>query len=136
GRGVGPAGAGAAIPVIHQGGRAMHVQQQTDVREPAPVGARRVLVAVHGREPAGWEYEVVRALALETHVTVEILAVSEVPSPPFTSLLPAARRAHARARAGWRRLEEESVAPRLEGLLRCLPPMPAVLGVRGGGGDP
>ena len=77
---------------------------------PEPGHSRRVLVAVHGREPAGWENEVCRALALSPHAAVRVLAITDVPSPPSASVLPAARRARARSLTLGRHLEPRLAA--------------------------
>lgn len=114
----------------------MDTHRQLDVRMEADHRARRVLVVVHGREPAGWCLDVSRALAASPGATVEVLAVVEAPSPPTASLLPAARRARARARADWRRLEAESVALGVEALLACLVERPGVTWVHVADADP
>lgn len=103
---------------------------------PEPGASRRVLVAVHGREPAGWENEVCRALALSPRAAVRVLAITDVPSPPSASVLPAARRARARAHAEWRRIQVASVGQRLETLLAGLPTTPDVAWAHVADADP
>ena len=93
---------------------------------PEPGSSRRVLVAVHGREPAGWEIEVCRALALSPGAAVQVLAITDVPSPPSAALLPAARRARARADAEWRRIQVANIGRRVDTLLSALPMVPDV----------
>jgi nucleotide-binding universal stress UspA family protein len=93
---------------------------------PEPGAPQHVLVAVHGREPAGWEVEVCRALALSPRAAVRVLAVTDIPSPPSATLLPAARRARARAHAEWRRIELITVGRRVETLLSVLPMVPDI----------
>ena len=114
----------------------MERDRQIDDRSRVPGTARRVLVAVHGREPAGWELEVCRALTLSPPPAVRVLAVADVPSPPSAALLPSARRTRARARAEWQRLEEASVSRRLEALLAGLSVVPEVVWVRVADADP
>jgi nucleotide-binding universal stress UspA family protein len=114
----------------------MERDRQTDDRSRVPGTVRRVLVAVHGREPAGWEPEVYRALTLSPPTAVRVLAVADVPSPPSAALLPSARRTRARAHAEWQRLEEASVSRRLEALLAGLSVIPEVVRVRVADADP
>lgn len=97
---------------------------------------RRVLIAVHGHEPARWESEVRLALRRWPQAAVRVLAVTDVPSPPWTSLIPPARRAHALSRAAWQRLEEEAVGQRVDGLLARLPAAPEVVWARASHADP
>jgi nucleotide-binding universal stress UspA family protein len=114
----------------------METHRQIDDRHSGPDAARCILVAVHGREPAGWELEVGRALRGSPQAAVRLLAVTDVPSPPSATLGPAARRARARARTEWRRLEEAGVAERLEALRACLPSAPDVEWVHVPDADP
>jgi nucleotide-binding universal stress UspA family protein len=114
----------------------MERDRQIDDRSRIPGTARRVLVTVHGREPAGWELEVCRALTLSPQTTLRVLAVADVPSPPSAALLPSARRTRARARAEWQRLEEANVTRRLEALLAGLFVVPEVVWVRVADADP
>ena len=114
----------------------MERDRQIDARSRVPGTARRVLVAVHGREPAGWDLEVCRALTPSPQTAVRLLAVTDVPSPPAATLLPSARRTRARARAEWQRLEEANVTQRLEALLAGLSVVPEVVWVRVEDADP
>jgi nucleotide-binding universal stress UspA family protein len=93
---------------------------------PEPGASRRVLVAAHGRDPAGWEVEVCRALALSPRAAVRVLAIVDVPSSPSTALLPAARRARARVHAERRRIQVAAAGRRVETLLSVLPMVPDV----------
>ena len=114
----------------------MERDRQIDDRSRVPGTTRRVLIAVHGREPAGWELELCRTLTLSPQTVVRVLAVADVPSLPSAALLPSARRTRARARAEWRRLEEATVNRRLEALLAGLPLVPDVVWVRVADADP
>ncbi len=67
--------------------------------------ATRVLIAIHGSEPGGWGPEAQQAVNRWTRPTVRILAILAVPSPPFTSLIPAAARRYRAARAAWETAE-------------------------------
>jgi nucleotide-binding universal stress UspA family protein len=97
---------------------------------------RKILVAVHGHEPQGWPDQVIRALPPAASHAVRILVVLDVPSPPFTSLLPAARRRHSSARAEWRRLATTQTAPLIASLVAALQPPPEVEEVVVSDGDP
>jgi nucleotide-binding universal stress UspA family protein len=97
---------------------------ETDIRPfgngPCPPAAReatraRVLVAVHGHEPAGWVAEAVRAVPRPSEL--RIVTVLDTSVPAFTSLLPAARRRYAAAAAAERRTERERVSQNLDALL-------------------
>jgi nucleotide-binding universal stress UspA family protein len=114
----------------------MERDRQVADRSRVPGTARRVVVAVHGREPAGWELEVCRTLTPPPQMAVRLLAVADVPSPPAATLLPSARRTRARAHAEWQRLEEAHVAQRLEALLAGLSPVPEVVWIRVADADP
>lgn len=113
----------------------MENNRQLDARS-EPGTSRRVLVTVHGREPAGWELEVCRALALSPRAAVRLLAVTDVPSPPSAARLPFTRRARAQARAEWRRLQEANIGRRLETLLAGLATVPDVAWVHVQDADP
>jgi nucleotide-binding universal stress UspA family protein len=65
-----------------------------------------VLIAVHGFEPATWAADVARTISMWRSPKLRLLIVPCVPSPPFTSLTPIARRAYADARTAWRQEEE------------------------------
>jgi nucleotide-binding universal stress UspA family protein len=58
---------------------------------------------------------------------VQVLVVDDVPSPAFTSVLPAARRRHAAARATWQRLEQARTRETVDALLAVLPPRTEVV---------
>jgi nucleotide-binding universal stress UspA family protein len=66
----------------------------------------RVLIAVHGFEPASWAADAARTISMWRSPELRLLIVPSVPSPPFTALTPIARRAYADARAAWREEEE------------------------------
>ena len=114
----------------------MEKDRPIDDRSRVPGATRRVLIAVHGREPAGWELELCRALTLSPETAVRVLAVADVPSPPSAVLLPSARRSRARARDEWRRLEEATVNRRLDALLAGLSITPDVEWARVADADP
>jgi nucleotide-binding universal stress UspA family protein len=82
---------------------------------------RRVLLAVHGHEPAGWWLAASHALAGWPDPTVLVLAVFDVPDPPRTSPGSAARAAWAAARNRWRQLEEAGAEATVDALQRSLP---------------
>jgi nucleotide-binding universal stress UspA family protein len=88
---------------------------------PVPGAGRRVLLAVHGHEPADWWLHASRALAGWSDPSVLVLAVVDVPAPTRTSPGSAARRACAAARGRWRQLGEARVEATVETLLRALP---------------
>ena len=69
----------------------------------------RILLAVHGGEPAGWGAETRQTLAMWSRPWIRILAVLAVPCPPFTSLIPPAARRYRAARAAWQDAEEKRV---------------------------
>jgi nucleotide-binding universal stress UspA family protein len=66
----------------------------------------RVLIAVHGFEPASWAADAARTISMWRSPELRLLIVPCVPAPPFTSLTPIARRAYADARATWIQEEE------------------------------
>lgn len=90
----------------------------TDDRHQTGAVPLRVLVAVHGYEPAGWAQETCRVVSKWTAPSVRVLAVLDVPSPPFTSLTGPARRAYGGALAEWTEIERA----RLEGPIAALRP--------------
>jgi hypothetical protein len=81
----------------------------------------RVLVAVHGFEPAGWAGEACRLVSRWDGACVRLLAVLDVPRPPFTSLTGPARAAYAGARARWTEIERLRLQPSIDGLVAALP---------------
>jgi hypothetical protein len=95
----------------------------------------RVIVAVHGYEPPGWAQETCRLVATWAGAAVRVLAVLDVPMPPFTSLTTAARGALRRARAQWMAREQERLHAPLEALRSGLPPEAEVTRVPSGRGD-
>jgi nucleotide-binding universal stress UspA family protein len=99
----------------------MESHRPIDDRDTAPSAARRVLVAVHGGEPARWDAEVGRILAATPRAAVRVLALVDVPAPPSVALLACARRARAGARAEWRQLEAAGLEERVAALLAWLP---------------
>ena len=85
-----------------------------------PAGApMRVLLAVHGYEPSGWEAEACRVVAKFGRATVCVLTMLEVPCPAFTSLTPLAAHAYRGARAAWTRRE----ATRVQGVIDQMVPL-------------
>lgn len=77
--------------------------------------ATRVLIAVHGHEPAGWVAEAVRAVPRPADL--RIVTVLDASAPAFTSLLPAARRRYAAAVAAESRIDRGRVSESLAALL-------------------
>jgi nucleotide-binding universal stress UspA family protein len=90
----------------------------SDVREVRP-GPARVLIAVHGGEPAGWAPAASRVVSLWTRPSIRILAVVTVPCPPFTSLIPPAARMYRAARATWEAAERERVQRVIDDVARA-----------------
>jgi len=86
------------------------------------VAPLRVLLAVHGHEPTEWKQVVCRVVSGWTNASVRVLGVVDVPSPPFTSLLPPARRSYDAARSAWRRDGEPRVRAAADRLARTLGP--------------
>ncbi len=95
----------------------------------------RVLIAVHGYEPAEWGPATCRALSMWASPTVRVLAVLDPPSPPFTSLIPPARRAYHGALAEWGRQETARVQRVVDRVLQVLPSAPEVVRVPASHGD-
>ncbi|MBI4271829.1 MAG: universal stress protein [Candidatus Rokubacteria bacterium] len=96
----------------------------------------RILVAVHGYEPRGWADHVLRALPSAGPSAVRVLVVVDAPSPPFTSLLPAARRRYAAARAEWQRLARAQMQLAVAALEAALTAPPEIEHVVAAGGQP
>ena len=69
----------------------------------------RVLVLVQGRETAEWTLRACRLVSEWTGANVRVLGLADVTSPPFTSVIPPARRLYAAARAAWIDAEEQRV---------------------------
>jgi nucleotide-binding universal stress UspA family protein len=95
----------------------------------------RVLVVVHGYEPAGWAQETCRVVSTWAAPSVRVLAVLDVPSAPFTSLTRPARRAYDGARAEWAAIERKRLEAPMAALLPGLPQTTEVSIVRARGGD-
>jgi len=81
----------------------------------------RVLVAVHGYELPGWADETCRVVSTWMASPVRVLAVLDVPNPPFTSLTGAARAAYLAARAQWAESERARLQEQIDALLPGLP---------------
>jgi nucleotide-binding universal stress UspA family protein len=64
-----------------------------------------------------------------------VVVVLDVPSPPFTSVLPVARRYYGAALTEWRRLAEEQARRSVEALSSALGRVPDVMQVLAGGAD-
>ena len=87
----------------------------------------RVLIALHGYEPPGWAGQTCRLISTWVRPTLRVLAVLDVPAPPFTSLTGAARRAYGAARARWTDIERARLDGHLAALMRGLPGEPEVV---------
>jgi nucleotide-binding universal stress UspA family protein len=85
----------------------------------------RVLIAVHGYEPSGWAQETARAVQRPGRDIVRIAAVLDLPKPPFTSLLPAARRRYGGAVAAWRHAERSRLQTTVDVVVAGLVAPPA-----------
>jgi nucleotide-binding universal stress UspA family protein len=96
----------------------------------------RVLVGIHGYEPAGWARDARRAVSAWTSTTVRVLAVLDVPAPPFTSVIPPARRAYHAARAEWGRCQEARVQGVIDEFLDVFPCPVETVRVAASQGDP
>jgi nucleotide-binding universal stress UspA family protein len=81
-----------------------------------------VLLAVHGHEPPGWGAEACRVVSGWGSLTVRVLAVLDIPCPPFTSLTSFARDAYRGARTAWQAHEQRRIQAVLDGLAGVLPP--------------
>ena len=80
----------------------------------------RVLIAVHGYEPADWAQEAAHAVQRPGRDIVRIVPVLDLPQPPFTSLLPAARRRYGGAVAAWRQAERQRLQATVDGVTAAL----------------
>jgi nucleotide-binding universal stress UspA family protein len=107
----------------------------TDDRHQTGVVPLRVLVAVHGYEPAGWAQETCRIVSTWSAPSVRVLAVLDVPSPAFTSLTGPARRAYGGALAEWTEIERARLEGPIAALRPGLPPRADVATVRAQRGD-
>lgn len=94
----------------------------------------RILVAVHGHEPAGWPAETGRVVSRWNGAVVRLLDVLDVPCPPLTSPGPMARRLYRAARAAaWRDAQSRSRAT-VDALVAVLPRASEVVEVPAGRG--
>jgi hypothetical protein len=90
----------------------------------------RVLIIVHGHEPAGWVDEACRAVSMWVRPIIRVLAIPEAPSPPFTSLTSFARRAFDAARSEWTKEEEVRVQGVIDHMIPLLPDCVEVTAVK------
>jgi nucleotide-binding universal stress UspA family protein len=97
---------------------------------------RRVLIALHGHEPPDWAREVARAVPVAAADLVRLLVVHDVPTPAFTSLLPAARGRYQAALVSWQQLVEGQARLAVEQLRATLPAPPEVTHVPSRRADP
>jgi nucleotide-binding universal stress UspA family protein len=97
---------------------------------------RRVLIALHGHEPPDWAREVARAVPVTGADLVRLLVVHDLPAPPFTSLLPAARGRYEAALACCRQQVEHRARIAVERLRATLPAPPEVTHVPSPRADP
>lgn len=95
----------------------MHDSIESQHQNTAPL---RVLLAVHGHEPTEWAPAVCRVVSGWTNASVRVLGVVDIPSPPFTSLLPPARRFYDAARSAWGRDGEPRVRAAVDRLATTL----------------
>ena len=77
----------------------------------------RVLVAVQGRETVEWTMRAGRLVSGWRDASVRVLGLVDVTCPPFTSVIPPARRLYAAARAAWIDAEEARVQQVVERVL-------------------
>jgi len=97
---------------------------------------RRVLIALHGHEPPDWAREVARAVPVAAADLVRLLVVHDVPSPPFTSVLPAARGRYQAALASCQQQVDARAQTAVEQLRVTLPVSPEVTHVPSRRADP
>lgn len=95
----------------------------------------RLLISIHGHEPHGWARDVCRAVPSRPGL-IRLLVVLDVAAPPFTSLLPVARRRYRAALAERQRQEDEQGRLALEELLTVLPGPPEVVRLAARRADP
>ena len=81
----------------------------------------RVLIVVYGHEHAGWIEEACRTVSMWVRPRIRVVAIPDVPSPPFTSLTSSARRAFDEALSEWARVEEIRVQGTIDQMLALLP---------------
>ena len=98
--------------------------------------ATRILLTIHGGEPAGWARAARRAVGMWDRPSVRVLGLVAVPSPPFTSLIPAGAHLYRAARAAWEEAERARVQHVIDGLALGLPGGVEVVWVRVSYTDP
>lgn len=104
---------------------------------PEPSGApTRLLLTVHGGEPACWSERARRLIAMWARPSVRVLAIVAVPAPPFTSLIPVAARMYRAAREAWERAERARVQRVIDDLVPVLPVGVEIVWERVSYGDP
>jgi nucleotide-binding universal stress UspA family protein len=96
----------------------------------------RVLLAVHGGEPAGWAREARRSVARWAQPSVRVLGLIGVPCPPFTSLIPVAARRYRAARSAWEDAERKRVQRVIDEIAPALPAGADVVWATVSYGDP
>jgi nucleotide-binding universal stress UspA family protein len=106
-----------------------------EVHEPSCAVAR-VLLAVHGGEPSDWGPAARRLIAMWARPSLRVLAIVAVPSPPFTSLIPAAARLYRAAREAWEDGERKRVQRVIDELAPALPGDAEIVWERVSYGDP
>jgi len=93
--------------------------------------SQRVLIVIHGHEPAAWASQARRAVSMLRNPVLRILAVLDSEHPPFTSLTPFARRAYSGAITYWREQQEVCVQGVIDQILPFLPGPVEVVRLRG-----
>jgi nucleotide-binding universal stress UspA family protein len=93
--------------------------ESVEARQDAGDVPLRVLLAVQGHETAEWTTRACRLVSEWKHANVRVLGLADASCPPFTSLIPQARRLHAAARAAWIDAEEQRVQRVLDRVLRA-----------------
>ena len=78
----------------------------------------RVLVLLHGHETAEWTMRACRLVSEWRDANVRVLGLVDINCPPFTSVLPPARRLYAAARAEWVNAEEQRVQRAVDRVLK------------------
>ena len=80
----------------------------------------RVLIVIHGDEPAGWANQACHAVSILRHPIVRVLAIAGLSFPPRTAFGPLARRMYQQAMAYWNQEQEcriqhliDEIVPRL-----------------------
>jgi nucleotide-binding universal stress UspA family protein len=80
----------------------------------------RILLGTDGSEGARWGADIILALPFPSPVNVTVVAVAEVPHPPFTSLTPMARQMYNSALASLRREAEEAARTAMDEARKAL----------------